>query len=81
MDDALARIIASDILQYVDVRTYQLDRQKYDVSVSIKPTKRSSDDIEYIGNSCPKGNSFSLYFPLKLSFELGNDFFLKARNV
>ena len=54
--------IASDILQYVDVRTYQLDRQRYDVSISIKPTRKSSDDIEYIQN-CLLGNStLSNYF-------------------
>ena len=48
--------IAADILQYVDVRTFQLDRQKFDVSISIKPTRRSSDDIGYIQN-CLLGNS------------------------
>ena len=54
--------IAADILQYVDVRTFQLDRQKFDVSISIKPTRRSSDDIGYIQN-CLLGNStLSNYF-------------------
>ncbi|MBR3005956.1 MAG: hypothetical protein IKH68_04795, partial [Erysipelotrichaceae bacterium] len=54
--------IAADILQYVDIRTFQLDRQKFDVSISIKPTRRSSDDIGYIQN-CLLGNStLSNYF-------------------
>ncbi|MBO7697824.1 MAG: hypothetical protein J6S38_02165, partial [Erysipelotrichaceae bacterium] len=42
--------IAANILQYVDLRTYQLDRRRYDVSISMKPTKKSADDIEYIQN-------------------------------
>ena len=33
--------IAADILQYVDVKTYQLDRQKYDAAISMKPTTSS----------------------------------------
>ena len=54
--------IAANILQYVDLRTYQLDRQRYDVSISMKPTKKSADDIEYIQN-CLLGNStLSNYF-------------------
>lgn len=54
--------IAADILQYVDVRTYQLDRQRYDVSIAMKPTRKSSDDIDYIQN-CLLGNStLSNYF-------------------
>ncbi|MBQ6477850.1 MAG: WYL domain-containing protein [Erysipelotrichaceae bacterium] len=57
-----AKDIAADILQYVDVRTYQLDRQKYDVAIAMKPTRKSSDDIEYIQN-CLLGNStLSNYF-------------------
>ena len=54
--------ITADILQYVDVRTYQLDRQKYGVSIAMKPTRKSSDDIDYIQN-CLLGNStLSNYF-------------------
>lgn len=54
--------LAADILQYVDVRTYQLDRQRYDVSIAMKPTRKSSDDIDYIQN-CLLGNStLSNYF-------------------
>lgn len=54
--------IAADILQYVDVRTFQLDRQRFDVAVSMKPTRKSSDDIQYI-QDCLLGNStLSNYF-------------------
>ena len=54
--------IAADILQYVDVKTYHLDKEKFDVSISIKPTRKSSDDISYI-QSCLLGNStLSNYF-------------------
>ncbi len=54
--------IAAAILQYVDVRTFQLDRQKFDVAVSMKPTRKSSDDIQYI-QDCLLGNStLSNYF-------------------
>ncbi len=54
--------ITADILQYVDVRTYQLDRQRFDVPIAMKPTKKSSDDIDYIQN-CLLGNStLSNYF-------------------
>ena len=54
--------IAADILQYVDIRTYQLDRERFDVAIAMKPTKKSSDDIDYIQN-CLLGNStLSNYF-------------------
>ena len=54
--------IAADILQYVDVRTYQLDKQKYDIAIAMKPTRKSSDEIDYIQN-CLLGNStLSNYF-------------------
>jgi hypothetical protein len=54
--------IAGDILQYVDIRTYQLDKERYDISISIKPTRQSADDIDYIQN-CLLGNStLSNYF-------------------
>ena len=54
--------IAADILQYVDVKTYQLDRQKYDAAISMKPTRKSADDIDYI-QSCLLGTStLSNYF-------------------
>ena len=62
LSETEAKDIASDILQYVDVRTYQLDKQKYDVSIAMKPTRKSSDDIDYIQN-CLLGNStLSNYF-------------------
>lgn len=54
--------ISAEILQYVDVRTYQLDKKRFDVSISIKPTRYSADDIDYIQN-CLLGNStLSNYF-------------------
>ena len=54
--------IAADILQYVDVRTFQLDKQRFDIAISMKPTKKSSDDIQYI-QDCLLGNStLSNYF-------------------
>ena len=62
LSEAQAKDIAADILQYVDVRTYQLDRQKYDVAIAMKPTRKSADDIDYIQN-CLLGNStLSNYF-------------------
>ena len=62
LSETQTRDIAADILQYVDVRTYQLDRQKYDVAIAMKPTRKSADDIEYIQN-CLLGNStLSNYF-------------------
>lgn len=54
--------IAADILKYIEIRAYRLDREKYDTSISIKPTRKSSDDIDYIEN-CLLGNStLSNYF-------------------
>ncbi|MBO4919492.1 MAG: WYL domain-containing protein, partial [Erysipelotrichaceae bacterium] len=62
VSESEAKDIAADILQYVDVRTYQLDRQKYDVAIAMKPTRKSADDIDYIQN-CLLGNStLSNYF-------------------
>ncbi|MBQ6559989.1 MAG: WYL domain-containing protein [Erysipelotrichaceae bacterium] len=62
ISDASISDIAADILQYVDVRTYQLDKEKYDVAIAMKPTRKSQDDIEYIQN-CLLGNStLSNYF-------------------
>ena len=54
--------IAADILQYVDVRTYQLDKEKYDVAIAMKPTKKSLDDIEYIQNYLLGNSTLSNYF-------------------
>ena len=54
--------IASEILKYIDTNTYQLDRQKYDVSISFKPTKKSSNDIEYIQNCLLSNSTLSNYF-------------------
>ena len=54
--------IAADILQYVDVRTYQLDKEKYDVAIAMKPTKRSMDDIEYIQDYLLRDSTLSNYF-------------------
>ncbi len=54
--------IAAEILKYIEIRAYRLDREKYDASISIKPTRKSSDDIDYIEN-CLLGNStLSNYF-------------------
>ena len=54
--------IAADILQYVDTRTFELDKERFDIAIAMKPTKRSSADIDYIQN-CLLGNStLSNYF-------------------
>jgi hypothetical protein len=54
--------IAADILHYVDKRTYQLDGEKFDTAIAMKPTKKSADDIGYI-QDCLLGNStLSSYF-------------------
>ena len=54
--------IAADILQYVDVRTYQLDKEKYDVAIAMKPTKKSMDDIDYIQDYLLRDSTLSNYF-------------------
>ena len=62
LNDSVISDIAADILQYIDVRTLQLNKQKYDVAIAMKPTRYSSSDIEYIQN-CLLGNStLSNYF-------------------
>ena len=54
--------IAANILQYVDLRTFQLDREKFDVAIAMKPTKKSTDDIEYIQNCLLGSSTLSNYF-------------------
>ena len=54
--------IAADILQCIDLRTYQSEKQKYDISLSIKPTRRSSEDINYIQNCLLDNSTLSNYF-------------------
>ena len=54
--------MASAILQYVDVRTYQLDNQKLDVTVSMKPTKKSAETIDFIENYYLDNSTLSSYF-------------------
>ena len=54
--------IAADILQYVDVRTYQLDKEKYDIAIAMKPTKKSMDDIDYIQDYLLRDSTLSNYF-------------------
>ncbi len=54
--------IAAEILQYVDVRTYQLDKEKYDVAIAMKPTKKSMDDIGYIQDYLLRDSTLSNYF-------------------
>ena len=54
--------IAADILQYVDVQTFQLDYQRYDIAIAIKPTRRSSADIEYIRDTLLTNSTLSNYF-------------------
>ncbi|MBR2809722.1 MAG: WYL domain-containing protein [Erysipelotrichaceae bacterium] len=62
LSEVQAKDIAADILQYVDVRTYQLDKQKYDVAIAMKPTRKSSDDIDYIQNYLLGNSTLSNYF-------------------
>ena len=54
--------MAASILQYVDVRTYQLDNQKLDVTISMKPTKKSSETIDFIQDYYLDNSTLSSYF-------------------
>ena len=54
--------IAADILHFVDMRTFELDSEKFDIALAIKPTKASSDDIDYIQDCLLSNSTLSNYF-------------------
>ncbi len=54
--------IAANILQFVDVRNFDLSEQKYDIAIAVKPTKKSSADIEYIQSCLLADSTLSNYF-------------------
>lgn len=59
---SLANDIASDILLSFDERTFHLDDQKLDVTLSMKPTARSAATIDLIQDHYVKGTTLSAYF-------------------
>ena len=62
LSDSVISDIAADILQYTDVRTFHLDKQKFDTAISMKPTRYSSADIEYIQQQLLSHSTLSNYF-------------------
>ena len=54
--------MAYRILQFVDIKTNQLDSQKSEVALSMKPTKKSSNAISFIEHCCLNGSTLSNYF-------------------
>ena len=62
LKDSLVSDIAAEILQFVDVRTFDLSEQKYDTAVSVKPTRRSAAEIDYIQNCLLDNSTLSNYF-------------------
>ena len=62
LNDSVVNDIAADILQYIDVRTFQLNKQKYDTAIAMKPTRYSSSDIEYIQSCLLSSSTLSNYF-------------------
>lgn len=54
--------IASKILEYVNLKANNLDEQKSEVTLSIKPTKKTSDIFDFIENYCLGNSTLSSYF-------------------
>ena len=60
--DFVVNDIANKILEYVDLKTNKLDEQKSEITLSIKPTKKSSDVFDFIQNYCIGNSTLSSYF-------------------
>ena len=60
--DFEANDIASNILQYIDNNSYRLSNKKLEVTLSIKPTKKSIDTIDFIQNYYIVNTTLSSYF-------------------
>ena len=62
LKDSIINDIAANILQYIDVRNYDLSEQKYDIAIAVKPTRKTASDIEYIQNYLLADSTLSNYF-------------------
>ena len=60
--NTLSSDVASMIVQYTDTNNFQLEERKLDVTLSMKPTSRSSATIDFIQNYYVKNMTLSAYF-------------------
>ena len=60
--EILSNDVASKILEYIDIKTNKLDNQKSEITLSIKPTKKTSDIFDFIQNYCISNITLSSYF-------------------
>jgi len=61
-NDLTVNDIASKILEFIDMKTNKLDELKSDITISMKPTKKTSDVFNFIQNYCLRSLSLSSYF-------------------
>jgi len=54
--------VASKILSFIDLKSNMLDEQKSEVTISIKPTKLTSDIFDFIQNYSMSNSTLSSYF-------------------
>lgn len=53
---------AHELIQYIDTKTYHLESAKMDEVISLKPTRRSRQIINYIQQCLLQGSTMSNYF-------------------